>query len=122
MTEAGWALLGVVVGILGTGLVNWLMQSRQFAHEKQMFQLQNLSAEMVKAVLQEMLNHKSYTDRSFLALKERIGGYSDDQIRQFLHEIGAKKASRADGAQEWWYLASRQEERISKREARLHGV
>src|SRR3546814_8819906 len=85
MTEAGWALLGVVVGIVGTGLINWLMQSRQFAHEKQMFQLQNLSAAMVKTVLQEMLNHKSYTDRSFLALKERIGGYSDDQIRQFLH-------------------------------------
>src|SRR3546814_13438112 len=79
MTEAGWALLGVVVGIVGTGLINWLMQSRQFAHEKQMFQLQNLSAAMVKTVLQEMLNHKSYTDRSFLALNERIGGYSDDQ-------------------------------------------
>src|SRR3546814_2838944 len=66
--------------------------------------------------------HKSYTDRSFLALKERIGGYSDDQIRQFLHEIGAKKTSRADGAQEWWYLASRQEERNAKRAAAKSGA
>src|SRR3546814_9108336 len=85
-----------------------------------MFQLQNLSAAMVKTVLQEMLNHKSYTDRSFLALKERIGGYSDDQIRQFLHEIGAKKTSRADGAQEWWYLASRQEERKDRNSTSLN--
>src|SRR3546814_7877936 len=114
MTEAGWALLGVVVGIVGTGLINWLMQSRQFAPEKQMFQLQNLSAAMVTTVLQEMLNNKSSTDRSFLALTERIGGYSADQIRQFLHEFGAKKTSRTGGAHEWGYLASRQEARTAK--------
>ena len=81
MTEAGWALLGVVVGAIATGFFNWLLQSRQFAHDKEMFLLQNKSGVMVKSVLQEMLNHKSYTDRSFLALKERVGGFSDDQIR-----------------------------------------
>ncbi len=121
MTEAGWALLGVVVGAIATGFFNWLLQKRQFAHEKEMFLLQNKSSVMVQSVLQEMLNHKSYTDRSFLALKERVGGFSDDQIRQFLHEIGAKKTSRSDGSdgsEEWWYLASRQEERNAKRAAR----
>ncbi|WP_162615852.1 hypothetical protein [Solilutibacter oculi] len=118
MTEAGWALLGVVVGAIATGFFNWLLQSRQFAHDKEMFLLQNKSGVMVKSVLQEMLNHKSYTDRSFFALKERVGGFSDDQIRQFLHEIGAKKTSRSDGSEEWWYLASRQEERNAKRASR----
>jgi hypothetical protein len=118
MTDAIWALIGVVIGVIATGMTSWALQSRQFAHEKQMFQLQNMSAIMVKSVLLEMLNHKNYTDRSFLALRERIGGYSDDQIRQFLHEIGAKKTSRADGTEEWWYLASRQDERIAKRAQR----
>lgn len=115
MTEAGWALLGVVVGAIATGFFNWLLQSRQFSHDKEMFQLQNKSAEMVKRILTEMLNHRSYTDRSFVALKNAVGGYSEDEIRQFLHEIGAKKTSRDNGTEEWWYLASRQEERIAKK-------
>lgn len=102
---------------LGTGFFNWLLQTRQFSHEKEMFLLQNKSATMVKSVLAEMLNHRTYTDRSFGALKERVGGYSDDQIRQFLHEIGAKKTSRENGAEEWWYLASREQERIAKKQS-----
>ncbi len=115
MNEAGWALIGVVVGAIGTGFFNWLLQTRQFSHENEMFLLQNKSSIMVKSVLTEMLNHRTYTDRSFSALKERVGGYSDDQIRQFLHEIGAKKTSRDNGAEEWWYLASREQERIAKK-------
>lgn len=115
MTEAGWALLGVAVGAIATGFFNWLLQTRQFEHDKEMFLLWNKSGVMVKSVLQEMLNHKIYTDRSFLALKERVGGFSDDQIRKFLHKIGAKKISRSDTSEEWWYLASRQEERNAKR-------
>ena len=121
MTDAGWALLGVVIGAIATGFFNWLLQARQFSHDKEMFLLQNKSGIMVKSVLQEMLNHKSYTDRSFLALKERVGGFSDDQIRQFLHEIGAKKTTRDDGSEEWWYLTSRQEERNANRASRQAG-
>ncbi len=116
MGEAAWALLGVVIGTLGTGFFNWFGQNRQFEHNKEMFLLQNKSAETVKALLVDMLNHRSYTDRSFAALKAPIGGYSDDEVRQFLHEIGAKKATREDGL-EWWYLLSRQEERIAKKQA-----
>lgn len=115
MTEAMWALVGVVVGALAAGFFNLLSQRKQFAHDKEMLLLQNKSAEMVKGILTEMLNHRSYTDRSFVALKNAVGGYSDDQIRQFLHEIGAKKTSRENGSEEWWYLESRLEERIAKK-------
>lgn len=59
MTEAGWALLGVVVGAIAAGSFNWLLQSRQFSHDKEMFQLQNKSAEMVKGILTEMLNYRA---------------------------------------------------------------
>jgi nitrogen fixation-related uncharacterized protein len=116
VSEAAWALVGVVIGTLGTGFFNWLLQSKQFEHNKEMFLLQNKSAETVKALLIDMLNHRSYTDRSFTALKAPIGGYSDDEVRQFLHEVGAKKVTREDGS-EWWYLLSRQEERIAKKQA-----
>lgn len=122
MTDAGWALLGVLVGAAAPGFFSWRLQSRQFEHEKEMFRLQNKSAEMVKAMLQEMLNHQSYTDRSFLALKERAGGYTDNEIRQFLHEIGARSTRRSDGTEEWWYLVSREPERIAKRAARDRGA
>ena len=114
MTEAGWALIGVVVGSIGTGFFNLLLQRKQFNHNKEMFLLQNKATETIKNFLAEMLSHPSYTDRSFPALRAPIGGYTDDQIRQLLHEIGAKKTSRQDGS-EWWYLISRQDERIAKK-------
>ncbi len=44
----------------------------------------------------------------------RPGGYSDEAIRQFLHEIGARRSERDDGAEEWWYLTSRQQERVTR--------
>jgi uncharacterized protein HemX len=117
MGNALWALVGVAVGAGMTGLVVWLQQSRQFEHEKQMFTLKSTSAEMVKAILAEMLNHRRYVERSFETLKKSVAGYSDDAIRQFLHEVGARRVEREDGAEEWWYLATRQEERTAKRKA-----
>lgn len=117
MPEALWALLGVVVGTVGTGYFNYLLQRRQFEHNKEMFSLQNKGTEAVKSILTEMLNHRSYTDRSFEALKRPIGGYSDAELKQLLHEIGAKKYTRDDGS-EWWYLLSRQDERIAKNESK----
>lgn len=116
MSEAGWAIAGVITGTIGTGLLNYILQSRQFDHNKEMFLLQNKSAEMIKDLLSNMLNHREHIDRSFKALKHPVGGYSDDEIRQFLHELGAKKVHRDDGT-EWWYLLSRQVERIARRSA-----
>ena len=56
-----------------------------------MYLLQNNSSETVKSLLSDMLNHRAYVERSFTALKDPIGGFSDEQIQQFLHELGAKK-------------------------------
>jgi len=107
-------LIGVVVGAFATGLVSHFNQQRQFKHDKEMLSLQHKSEEKVKSILNEMLNHRENTDRSFAALKNNIGGYSEDQIRQFLHEIGAKKTSTNNGQIEWWYLDSREKERSAK--------
>lgn len=116
MNETEWALAGVVVGGVLSGFINFLLQKSQFNHNKEMFMLQNRSSEMVKTLLTDMLNHRKQTDRSFSALKKPIGGYSDDEIRQLLHEVGARKVSRPDGS-EWWYLIEREQERIEKRTA-----
>ena len=115
MTEAIWALIGVIIGGIITGLINYFLQKNQFKHNKEMFFLQNKSKESVKEILTDMLWHKEHIDRSFTALKKRIGGYSEDEIRQVLHEIGALKAIRTEDKSEWWYLKERQEERNEKR-------
>jgi hypothetical protein len=111
MSAAVWALLGVITGGLVSGVINFFLQKEGFKHEKELFLMKNQSSEMVKALLSEMLSHKSYTDRTFEALKNPIGGFSDDAVRQLFHEVKAKKIQR-DG-EEWWYLLSRQEERIA---------
>lgn len=116
MEEAIWALIGVVIGSVVSAGASWLMQSRQFRHEEKMHAINNQSKEAIKAILLEMLNHKLYTDRSFSALRERVGGVTDDELRQLLHEIGARKTSRENGSEEWWYLESRRDERIRKKQ------
>jgi hypothetical protein len=111
MGNAYWALAGVVIGGFLSGAINYLLQKSQFKHNREMFLLQNKSTEQVKILLADMLNHRSYTDRSFEALRKPIGGFSDDEIRRLLHEIDAKMISR-DKGEEFWYLLSRKEERI----------
>ena len=118
MNEAIWALLGVIVGGLLSAGAAWLMQNRQFKHDERMHAINNQGKEAIKSILLEMLNHKSFTDRSFAALRERVGGVTDDELRQLLHELGARKTSRDNGSAEWWYLASRREEREQKRAER----
>jgi len=112
-----WALSGVALGAVTTGVISWLLQVKQFAHSKDMWMLEHQSAENVKTILMEMLNHRTHTDRSFDALMKPIGGYSPDQIRQMLHEIGAKRVARPEGG-EWWYLTSRETERLANRDRR----
>ncbi len=119
MSEGWWALGGVVIGAIASGAINLVLQGRQFAHEKEMHVLQNQSSENVKSLLTEMLSHKSYTDRSFDAIRKKVGGFTDDEIRQILHEVGAKKTARHDDMKEYWYLATREAERIEKRENRI---
>ena len=120
MNDAAWALAGDITGGLISGIINFFLQKSQFKHNKEMFLLQNQSKEVVKSLLNEMLGPKSFTDRSFDALRAPIGGYSDDEVRQLLHEIKAKKTIRKENNSEWWYLLSREDERIKKKREKAH--
>lgn len=105
-----WALIGVVVGGLLTGLINYLLQRGQFKHNKEMYYLQNMSREKVKEYLIELLHHKKYPERKYVTLRKRIGAYSDDELRILLTEVGAIKTQSSDGI-EFWYLKEREQER-----------
>ena len=108
-SKAYWTLVGVITGAIVTGFINYLLQKAQFRHNKEMYYLQNQSKEQVKEILSELLNHKKYTDRTFSLIRKRIGGYTDDELRQLLHEVGAKKTSNQQN--ELWYLKERENER-----------
>jgi hypothetical protein len=108
-----WALLGVIIGGLITGLVNYSLQKSQFKHNKEMFFLQNQGKEVVKELLEEWLNHKTFVGRTFKTLRKRIGGYTDVELRKILHELGAKKSTNKAG-EEVWYLKVREAEWIEK--------
>src|SRR5690606_10602478 len=97
-----WALVGVVTGAVLTGGINYLLQSTQFTHNKEMFYLQNMSKEKVKEYLVELLNHKKYPERKFVTIRKRIGAYSDDELRIFLAEVGAV-TSKSKKGDELWY-------------------
>lgn len=100
-------ILGFVLGIAVNRLADYFLYKAKKSLDK------NESIENVKILLSEMLNHRSYTDRSFESLRRPIGGYSDDEIRKILHELNAKKVFR--GNDEWWYSRDREDERNAKR-------
>lgn len=105
-----WTIIGVLIGAIATGGINYFLQKNQFKHNIEMFRLQNQSKEQVKEYLLELLNHKKYTDREFRTIKKRIGAFSDEELRLLLIEVGAKKSENTKG-EETWYLKSREAER-----------
>ena len=110
ISPQAWTLIGVVIGGLLTGTINYFLQKSQFSHNKEMYYLQNMSKENVKEYLIELLNHKKYPERKFLTIRKRVGAYSDDELRILLTEVGGLKSQSTDGT-ELWYLKERDSER-----------
>lgn len=114
--ESGlWALAGTIIGGIISLFVGRKLQGDLFKHEKTMHQLNHLDKENAKAILHNLLNHKSYTDRYFKTLRLRVGGFSDDELRRMLHELNAKRSKNSKTGEELWYLSEREVERIQKR-------
>lgn len=53
--------------------------------------LHNQSSENVKSLLTEMLSHKSSMDRSFDAIKKKVGGFTDDEVVSFCMKSALRK-------------------------------
>ena len=115
MEKEIWGLIGIILGIIVKGVFDIVKLRMSHDHDKERFRSQNLAKENIKELLMEMLNHRKYTDRTFSALKKRIGGYSDHDIRKMLMEVGAQKVRGKSDGREMWYLTERQEERNKRR-------
>lgn len=98
------------------GLISFLLQFLKFRHEIAAINLEQKTDFMAETTVIHFLSHKSYTDRSFEALKKHLGGFEDDELRKILVRSGAIRIFRdGDETDEWWRLLSRNKEYIEKK-------
>lgn len=117
-TMAG--LFGILGALLG-GLISWWLQKDRASTDLRIA-LQAVKTEhMAETTARHFLQHKGYTDRSFELLRERLGGFDDDELRRILVRAGAIRYIRRDGS-EFWRLLSREEEAIARAKARREAV
>lgn len=58
MEQDLWAIIGILLGSVATGIIGFFNQDRLFKHNKEVLSLENKSTEAVKRTLEEMLNHR----------------------------------------------------------------
>jgi len=105
------ALFSSVVG----GLVSYILQRKNFYYQIKLKQEEVKTEFMAESTVRHFLSHKSYTDRSFITLKNYLGGFEDDELRKILVRAGAIRTYRDDGS-EWWRLLSRMDEYIDSKQ------
>lgn len=117
-TLAGlFGILGALVG----GLISWWLQKDRASTDLRIA-LESVKTEhMAETTARHFLQHKGYTDRSFELLRERLGGFDDDELRRILVRAGAIRYIRRDGS-EFWRLLAREGEAIARAKARREAV
>jgi hypothetical protein len=103
-----FGLLGVFVG----GLISWWLQKDRASTDLEIALEAVKTEHMAEKTAQHFLSHKGYTDRSFNLLRERLGGFEDDELRRILVRAGAIRYTRSNG-DEYWRLLSREPEAIA---------
>jgi hypothetical protein len=89
MEKEIYGIIGILLGGLLKALFDFIRVRLDHDHAEKMHKLENQGKENIKELLLDMLNHRTHIDRTFDALKKRIGGYSDDEVRKLLMELGA---------------------------------
>lgn len=91
-------LIIAVVSILGTILIEELRHRRDSG-----LQL------MAQDVAKKLLENDDRNKRSFDAIKNRLGGFDDNELRRILVSVGAVRFKAVDG-KELWGLIERNED------------
>ena len=113
MTET--ILIATASAIVG-GLISFGLQMLQFKQKIKVLQTSQKTDFVAESTARHFLNHKGYTDRSFQMLRERLGGFEDDELRKILVRAGAVRFIRkGQDNEEWWRLLSRMDEFIDKK-------
>ena len=108
------AITSGIVAII-SGLITYIIQERkiqsekskiqkQFEIERDKLEEQYKTERRADAALSKFLNHVRFKRRSFEYVSEKIGGFSDDELRKMLVRNGAVRSFGAKDGKEWWEL------------------
>ncbi|RYF66586.1 MAG: hypothetical protein EOO29_38490 [Comamonadaceae bacterium] len=115
MDAALWSTFSALLGAVVGGGISFLLNRQQLRNQLRIQQEQHKVEYMAEETARHFLSHKSFTDRSFDALRNALGGFTDDELRKILVRAGAIRIYRPDGS-EWWRLLSRMDEFIERKE------
>jgi hypothetical protein len=109
------ALVTGSVSLVTSGLVSLWVAQRRGVVDKDLAtmkaQLENRTLFQAERVAHELLMMPEWELRSFDAIKRRLGGFEDEQIRQILIRAGALKFE-GKGGEEMWGLLERNRHRL----------
>ena len=104
-------LVAIVVSVLGTRM-DVRRHAEQLRHEIDL-QEQRLRAELrTEYMAEEAINQllrKAEAKRTFEAIKARVGGFSDEELRRLLVRAGALRYEKRGDGTELWGLRDRNE-------------
>lgn len=109
-------MTSLVMIIIATipAVISFIASFILFRLNKEKFQRQT----MAESTAKKLLSHKGYTDRSFKSISGHLGGWDEkpEDLRQILVRAGAIRIYRNNNGEkeEYWYLLSREKERIQK--------
>jgi len=96
-------ILGTILVAAFTGYVTFRVQERRLRHE--------LKTEfMAEQVVKELLSDEKWNMRSFEAIKKRLGGFEDNELRKILVRSGAVRFEKEDGTELWGLISKNKEE------------
>lgn len=105
------SLLGTLVG----GGITYFLNKQLHEHQIEILHTQYKTDFMAEQTALHFLNHKKFTDRTFDALENHLGGFKDDELRKILVRAGAVRVKREGDDKEYWRLLSRMDEYIEKK-------
>jgi hypothetical protein len=108
------AVTSGIVAII-SGLITYIIQERkiqaekskiqkQFKIERDKLEEQYKTERRADVALSKFLNHVRFKRRSFGYVREKIGGFSDDELRKMLVRNGAVRSFGTKDGKEWWEL------------------
>ena len=113
MTAGASSAIYLIVGTMLGGIISlagqWLKNRQDILNIRE----ENKTVNKAETTAKRLLSHKGYTDRTFKAIKDSLGGFEGDDLRQILVRAGAVRVKRSDG-EERWCLLEREMERIEK--------
>ncbi|MEG4574689.1 hypothetical protein QUA56_18650 [Microcoleus sp. N3A4] len=100
-------VLTSIVTAFGTAIVttlaSFLLQERRIK-----FEFAQMRTEfMAEQVARQLLEHENWQRRSFKAIKHRLGGFDDDELRKILVRAGAIRFEDRNTKEEFWGLIHR---------------